>query len=574
MSERTRNGVRILEVAVLFGICANVNLRVAPWGINLLLTAGVLVWGLYRLARRVGDTLLSSESATPNAAASATLDDSIDAHARLSLVARRWLLPLVVVFAACFAWRDSDVLRLLDLASVCLLFALVMMESRRVRVSAAGLIQYATATVRAAFQTWFGAFGLVCQDIKWRELRRTPNGVWGRHLAAVARGVLLLLPLAFVFLMLFMAADAIFSRLVSDSFGFDGGEAASHIILTLFFAWLAAGFLRGVFIGDFAETSRALPQSTLSSKAGEVKVESDIVKTDERQTKNDEVKVDEVKPHVGFRLGTIEISIVLGALNLIFLLFVLVQIRYLFGGAERVIETVGLTYAEYARRGFFELVWVAGLVLALLLVVHHFLRAEDKLCARVFRVFSSSLVALVFIITMSAVKRMMLYQSEYGLTELRVYTTTFMAWLALMLAWFVWTVLVKNKRRRFAVGALASALGVVFALHVVNPDALIARVNLARIEAGKSFDDEYVINSLSLDAVPELWRERARLQTPAQRLSFIVKMRDERERLSEMDWRSWSVARGRAKNLFEREAESLIDETNLSGASELPAYQY
>jgi Domain of unknown function (DUF4173) len=64
-----------------------------------------------------------------------------------------------------------------------------------------------------------------------------------------------------------------------------------------------------------------------------------------------------------FSLGIVEIGIVLGLLDLLFLTFVVIQVRYLFGGAGRVAATAGLTHTEYARRGFFELVTVTALAL-------------------------------------------------------------------------------------------------------------------------------------------------------------------------------------------------------------------
>src|SRR5690606_6932676 len=53
-----------------------------------------------------------------------------------------------------------------------------------------------------------------------------------------------------------------------------------------------------------------------------------------------------------FTLGAIEVSIVLGLINLLFLSFVIVQVPYLFGGFELVQNTPDFKLAEYARRGF------------------------------------------------------------------------------------------------------------------------------------------------------------------------------------------------------------------------------
>ena len=64
------------------------------------------------------------------------------------------------------------------------------------------------------------------------------------------------------------------------------------------------------------------------------------------------------------RIGRTEWLLALGALNLLFALFVAVQLAVLFGGDAYVRETAGLTYAEYAREGFAQLVVVAVLTLA------------------------------------------------------------------------------------------------------------------------------------------------------------------------------------------------------------------
>lgn len=54
-----------------------------------------------------------------------------------------------------------------------------------------------------------------------------------------------------------------------------------------------------------------------------------------------------------------------------------------------------------------------------------------------------------------------------------------MVWVAFVLAWFVATVL-RSRRQRFAVGALAAGLAVAFSLNLLNPQALIASVNAER----------------------------------------------------------------------------------------------
>src|SRR5688572_31077318 len=87
-----------------------------------------------------------------------------------------------------------------------------------------------------------------------------------------------------------------------------------------------------------------------------------------------------------------------------------------------------LGYAEYARRGFFELVTVAALVLPLLLLAHWLLRHRPARQQRAFNLLAGLLVVQLFVIVASALLRMSLYRQIYGETELRLYTTAFMLW--------------------------------------------------------------------------------------------------------------------------------------------------
>ena len=110
------------------------------------------------------------------------------------------------------------------------------------------------------------------------------------------------------------------------------------------------------------------------------------------------------------------------------------------------------------------------------------------------------MVALLFVVVASALQRMYLYTSEFGLTELRLYTTIFMVWISVVLVWFVLTVL-RARRDRFAFGALIAGFAAIFAINAMNPDALIASTNIDRLEEGKRFD-AYYLTTLSADAVP------------------------------------------------------------------------
>src|SRR5262249_24542297 len=185
-----------------------------------------------------------------------------------------------------------------------------------------------------------------------------------------------------------------------------------------------------------------------------------------------------------------EMAIPLGMLDVLFLSFVIVQFRYFIGGAASVETSTGLTYAEYARRGFFELVAVSALVLPILLGIDWLVSNGTAATRRIFRALALIRVLLLSLIMLSAVQRMRLYQSEYGLTELGLYTTAFMGWQGLVFVWFILTVL-RGRRERFAFGAMTAGLVVIGLLHVASPDAFIIRINTDRIREGRRFDAVY-----------------------------------------------------------------------------------
>jgi hypothetical protein len=426
----------------------------------------------------------------------------------------RWLLLPLFLFAAAFLWRDSVTLKLLNILALLVAFSLILFRAQSGRVKVAGLIEYALGGLIAGINAAFAPFFLLLGDIQWKEVQ---SDRVSRRSFAVGRGVLLSLPLLLIFGALLMAADAVFNVIVTDVLRIDFRTLFMHAFVTGFCAWIVAGYLRGVLMGkdrDFA--ARVMP------------------------------------PHP--TLGVIEIGTVLGLLDLLFLAFVVVQFRYFFGGADLVRATTGLSYAEYARKGFFELVTVSALSLPLLLFAHWLLRRDSPGVERTFRILAGAQLVLLAVIMISALQRMRLYQREYGLTEQRLYPTAFMAWLAVVFVWFALTVL-RGHRERFAFGAMVAGFALVATLHAINPDALIVRVNTARAAEGRRFDAHYATR-LSADAVPDLLAALPHLP-PADRCTAAGDLLRKWSPASETDWRTWSSSRARAHGLVGANAAAL-----------------
>ncbi len=106
-------------------------------------------------------------------------------------------------------------------------------------------------------------------------------------------------------------------------------------------------------------------------------------------------------------------------LDVVYLLFCAIQIKYLFGGAEA--AAMAGSWAEYAREGFFQLVAVALINLSVCLLGSH----KDTLARKggqVLRVANAILLLLTLIILASAFRRMQLYILAYDLSVLRLMT--------------------------------------------------------------------------------------------------------------------------------------------------------
>lgn len=454
----------------------------------------------------------------------------ISHNRRQALGGEPLFLGMTAVFlAGGLALRDAGALAVLNtfgVLSALVLLAMVVLGGPAASIGQARVRDCIHAVWTTGWRTALGGFPLLFRDARTRSLDTGPAA---RTALALLRGALLATPLLVVFGSLFMAADAAFNELVLGLVGFDVEVIASHAAIILIFAWISAGYLHGVML---APAPAPIPDPE------------------------------------GVVIGPVEGGAVLALLDLLFIAFIAVQARYLFGGDGTVLATAGLTYAEYAKRGFFELVFATALVIPVLLSINLLMRRDTPAQQRAFRWLAGLLALLVGLVMLSAAHRMRLYQQAYGLTESRLYASAFMIWIALVLAWFGRTVLI-GRGRRFAAGTVVSAWLVLAALNAINPDQLIVRTNLDRARAGQPFDLRYAA-SLSADAVPDviealrrfppgaLAPQSAKPPNPAVDNTNRCVVRDRLLRWATGDtgdWRSWNLGRSRARDAATRHVD-------------------
>ncbi|MEV5768468.1 DUF4153 domain-containing protein [Micromonospora sp. NPDC052213] len=243
------------------------------------------------------------------------------------------------------------------------------------------------------------------------------------------------------------------------------------------------------------------------------------------------------------RLGLVEWAPVITALTLLFGGFVAVQFTVLFGGERHVLRTAGLSYAEYARSGFWQLVVVTMLTLAVLAGVARWARRERPVERHLLRILLGLLSAFGFVIVVSALSRMYTYQKVYSFTGERLFVMAF----ELLLGTVFLMILAAGIRWRGAwIPRLTVALAVamLLSLAVLNPEDYAARRNIARYEQTGKIDAWY-LRALSADATPAL----SGLPDPVRRctLSWIADDLDEPD-----PWYAWNLGRVRARQALDR----------------------
>lgn len=353
------------------------------------------------------------------------------------------------------------------------------------------------------------------------------NALWGKtkkqiFFHSIIRGILITVPILVIFLILFSSADLVFRKYLLDLININAEtiyRSTIVVIITL------------IFVGAYSyifKRSKSIFQT---------------------------IKV--IKKTFGF--GVIEVSVVLGLINLLFLIFILVQMTYLFGGEKNIIVH-GFTYAQYARRGFFELITVAVISFLIIFIMEKYVFRKDKNHTLQYKTLSGVLIILVILIMVSAFKRLLLYENAYGFTVLRLYSHIFIIWLAAVFILLLYKIFIDRRENIFIIYFLTSVILFLVFVNLLNPDAFIAKQNIQRYyNTGKL--DVFYLTQLSDDAIPETIKV---LDIPDEELRgpfansmyenwlYILENKDYHNK-----WQSFNISRSRAIRILESKAKLL-----------------
>jgi len=286
-------------------------------------------------------------------------------------------------------------------------------------------------------------------------------------------GIVIFLPFLIAVVLLLISADLAFENFVREVFGAIHIEAIIRYIWHFVFGIPIASYLFGLIYGDVK--GRYVDQITVESM-------------------DDTARIIRIAPEV-------TIYSALTAFNIIYLVFFLVQAAYLFSAFSGNLPEM-FTYAEYARRGFFELCAVAGINLGVLAIAHLTMKRDLGEERKMLRIQAAAISLSTLLLIVTALSKMILYIDAYGLTQLRVFTSWFMILLLFIFVIVGVRQFKKFNATRFAVGGF---IVLFLLLSYGNVDGIIAQYNINRYEAGTLETLDFTtLARLSDAAVPHL----------------------------------------------------------------------
>lgn len=377
------------------------------------------------------------------------------------------LISAVILSAAVFLRSNSFLAFFNVIGSVYLLF-LAAALFRETDICNFRFLKYFTAPI-AFFLEIFGAGANYINRYKGAISTKQETG--SKELRSVIKGAVMSLPVLAILAWFLYSADLVFQAYANKFLGLFhyriNFELGFRILIILSVSYLLIGIFSKIIEKNKTETAE---EKNTQNKTG----------------------------------GFIESMTVLALVELLFLAFIVIQFYYLFGGKNYVwgIDEY-ITYSEYAKNGFYELIKVAIVSFLLIYAIANSSKIETLKEKKIFRFLSAALFIEISIILMSSLKRLLLYVDGYGLTFQRFLAFGLLFWIFCVFLFFLWKIFLEKKNSAFIFMAFSLSIAVWLGINIINPDALIAKVNIERFAEGKKIDPHY-FSSLSDDAIPEI----------------------------------------------------------------------
>ena len=296
------------------------------------------------------------------------------------------------------------------------------------------------STSNWVFFDWFNSLTIVpcsnftCQFRVLKEGEGQKNKL-RRYVGSVLLGVAIAIPVLFIILPLLFKADAGFERVMNDLMRWLISERILIILFRILISIPVSCYLYGLVYG------------TVSGRITD-RIDKDVTRRTGEQIR---------------KMPDVTTVTVMALVCAVYFIFIAVQGNYLFSAFFGKMPE-WFTYAEYARRGFFELCGIGAWNLGILLLASLISRTPGYKNTGL-KIMTVILSVLTLLLIATAVSKMGMYISAYGLTVKRVLTMTFMLWMAIVFT----SVIVKQKKKIPMVKICVMTGAVMFSLLCVLP---------------------------------------------------------------------------------------------------------
>jgi len=202
-------------------------------------------------------------------------------------------------------------------------------------------------------------------------------------------------------------------------------------------------------------------------------------------------------------LSFYDVAVPVIGMVLLFGFFLFIQGKYLFG-AEANFAAFDLTYSEYVRKGFIELLigsFFGSLIVYAVILKTKVLESIGRV--RSLKSLNALLILELFAVLGSALQRDLMYVDVYGLTRIRLIGGVFLACLAAFLLLLLALNITKSMKEKYLLGGvLAITMVATLTLNYFNMDQIVASANPPE----GNYKDYFYINNLSADAI-DGWEE-------------------------------------------------------------------
>jgi len=257
-------------------------------------------------------------------------------------------------------------------------------------------------------------------------------------------------------------------------------------------------------------------------------------------------------------LDPVVLLTILILINVIYAIFSFVQFAYLFGGSSYILPS-SFTYAEYARRGFAELVIVTIINFGILILGITFVKKESKRIFTTLRIFLTLLVVSTFILLISAFYRMLVYEQAYGFTYLRIFVQAFM--IMLFFLFIINIIYIWYQKLPIVKSYFIISIAIYIILNFANVDIVIAKNNINRYFEIGQIDMAY-LKGLSYDATPEIQNLFISIKdSPDLKKKQMTEQISEYFKESKSDlknqksWQSYNISKIKAERIIEKYTE-------------------